>query len=315
MDPFLRDVHAGLSSEPKRLPSKYFYDEIGDALFVKIMGMPEYYLTRAEMAIFTEQAADIVAGFEQSKTERFEVIELGAGDGSKTRHLLTELLQQGYVFDYVPIDISANALEGLERSMKAQLPELSIKPKAGDYFQMLAELRLTKVPKVVLFLGSNIGNLLDEEATHFMAGLEQNLRSGDKLLLGVDLIKPQSKVLPAYDDAQGYTRDFNLNLLTRINSELGGDFDLSQFEHQAEYTMEEGIARSFLLSRKAQTVTLGANQQRYQFAKGEKMKVEISRKYDRTIIEQIIRASKFRISAVFKDQEYLFADFLLEVGR
>lgn len=314
MDYFLADVHLGLSSTQKTLPSKYFYDAVGDALFIEIMAMPEYYLTRAEMEIFEHQAADIVAAFGQSQQVPFELIELGAGDGSKTVHLLRELLKQGYQFDYLPIDISVNALEGLCASVSAQLPALSIKPQAGDYFKMLAKLKDTHHPKIVLFLGSNIGNLFDSEASNFINHLAESLQHQDKLLLGVDLIKSKEIVLPAYDDAQGLTRAFNLNLLERINNELGGDFDLNEFEHQAEYNAEEGIARSYLVSRRAQNVTLQMNKETYKFIHGERIKVEISRKYNRQIVDDIMADTPFRIADEFSDQANRFADFLLEIS-
>ncbi len=310
---FLADVRAGLSSSPKSLPSKYFYDAAGDALFVQIMALPEYYLTRAEMEIFASQANDIVSAFDQDTNVPFEVIELGAGDGSKTVHLLRALLEQDYDFDYIPVDISANAMRGLERDLRRELPGININPKAGDYFAMLGELRATKHPKIILFLGSNIGNLLDQEAAQFMSGLAANLVPGDKLLLGVDSIKSAEIVLPAYNDKSGITRQFNLNLLRRINRELGGNFDVTKFEHCAEYDSNEGIARSFLVSQCDQVVTLeGANTQ-YSFVQGERMKVEISRKYDVKILGNILRGTGFDIVDSFSDTTQYFTDYLLEI--
>ncbi len=310
---FLADVRAGLSSSPKSLSSKYFYDAAGDALFVQIMALPEYYLTRAEMEIFATQANDIVAAFDQDKNVQFEVIELGAGDGTKTVHLLRALLERGYDFEYIPVDISANAMQGLERDLRQQLPELNINPKAGDYFEMLGELRSTKHPKIILFLGSNIGNLLDQEAAEFMSSLAANLMLGDKLLLGVDLIKSADIVLPAYNDKSGITRQFNLNLLQRINRELGGNFDVAKFEHYAEYDANEGIARSFLVSKLDQIVTLEGSNDEYSFAQGERMKVEISRKYDDKILGHILHGSAFDIVDSFSDANRYFTDYLLEI--
>lgn len=312
MDTFLADVHAGLSSAPKTLPSKYFYDAVGDALFVKIMAMPEYYLTRAEMEIFSAQSEQIVDSFKQSPDIKFDLIELGAGDGTKTAKLLSELLRRGNEFDYIPIDISTNALAGLEARLSNQMPELNITPRAGDYFRMLAELRETQHPKVVLFLGSNIGNMQDSEAHDFINGLSRNLSVGDRLLLGVDLIKPNDVVLPAYSDAQGLTRDFNLNLLKRINDNLGGDFQIDQFEHLAEYTQEEGVARSYLVSKQNQHVTLRANNHCYTFAAGEKLRTEVSRKYNDDILTNILRGTRLRMVEKFTDSGLQFADYLLE---
>jgi dimethylhistidine N-methyltransferase len=310
-DSFLNDVHAGLSSTPKTLPSKYFYDAAGDALFIKIMSMPEYYLTDAETEIFARQSPTIIKALNFAPDEIFEVIELGAGDGSKTVRLLDSMLQLDLLIEYIPIDISPNALEILHQRIKRALPTLPIVPQAGDYFSMLKNLSNTHHPKLVLFLGSNIGNLYDDQASEFMAELGASLQPGDKLLLGVDLIKSADTVLPAYDDPQGFTRDFNLNLLRRINRELGGNFNLQNFSHHAEYTEEEGIARSFLVSEVAQTVELEAKQS-YQFAAGERIKTEISRKYNRPIVESIVTRADFRIAAVFTDSGNLFADYLLE---
>ena len=226
---FLADVDAGLSKTQKSLPSKYFYDKKGDALFMQIMALPEYYLTRAEMEIFKQHSQQMIASFGVEKQIHFELIELGAGDGSKTKKLLKALLEQDYQFDYMPIDISSNALEHLQSKLLSGLPKLSIIPTLGDYFEKLSELKHSHHPKVVLFLGSNIGNFLDWQAARFIYDLGSNLSFGDKLLIGVDRIKPARTVLPAYDDKQGITREFNLNLLRRINRELSADFDPAQF--------------------------------------------------------------------------------------
>lgn len=309
---FLGDVHAGLTSTPKSLPSKYFYDAYGDDLFIKIMSMPEYYLTDAETEIFAQQSEAIIEALDFPADSVFDVIELGAGDGSKTVMLLQCMKALGYLFEFVPIDISPNALGLLKERIQQAIPELKISPKAGDYFTMLDSLSDTPHPKLVLFLGSNIGNLYDQQASEFIARLGASLHSKDKVLLGVDLIKPAKVVLPAYDDPHGFTRDFNLNLLHRINRELGGNFKPEQFSHHAEYSQDEGIARSFLVSEVSQTVTLKANQQTYEFVAGESMKTEISRKYDRAILQAIVNQAEFKIVASFTDSQSLFADYLLE---
>ena len=256
VEQFKQDVLFGLSQNPKHIPSKYFYDKKGDELFVRIMNMPEYYLTRAEMEIFQEQSRDIISSFDIRKGEEIEVVELGAGDGTKTIHILFELIRSRVTFKYVPIDISSNALTGLEHRMKEEIPELEITSLHGDYFQMLSDLKKSPNRKIILFLGSNIGNMSDEQAKLFIASLSRNLNKGDKIVLGVDLIKAKEVVLPAYNDAAGITRDFNLNLLERMNRELDADFDLSAFVHDPEYHESEGIAKSFLKSTKQQVVTI-----------------------------------------------------------
>ncbi len=307
---FLSDVLEGLRHQPqKTLPSKYFYDDKGSELFRSIMALPEYYLTRAEMDIFQNKAAELITTLALDKTADYNLVELGPGDGTKTVHLLKELLGQGYTYDYLPIDISQHALDGLVTMLSEQVPSLSVKSLQGDYFVKLNTIKSDKRPKVVLVLGSNIGNLSDKEAGAFIEQLSANLNPGDKILLGVDLIKPQGIVLPAYSDAQGVTAAFNLNLLDRINRELGGDFDLSQFEHRATYEEAEGVARSYLVSKTAQTVTI--QQQVFHFEAGESIHMEISRKYNDAVINEILKNTGIHILSRIMDSRQLFADYVL----
>ncbi|QDH78548.1 L-histidine N(alpha)-methyltransferase [Echinicola soli] len=309
---FKKDVYVGLSAPNKHLPSKYFYDKEGDALFVEIMHLPEYYLTRAEMDIFENQTDGIIKALQLSPDLYFELIELGAGDGLKTKRLLHLLDQRGYKFDYFPVDISQNALDKLEADLKSELPGVSVIKKQGDYFQILASLKEIKKPKVILFLGSNIGNMPDEVATQFIYDLGSNLHPGDKLLLGADLIKPASIVLPAYNDSKGVTAAFNYNLLTRINRELGADFDIGNFRHQPEYTEQEGVARSFLVSQTDQTVRIKSLDKSFDFKKGERIETEVSRKYNDEVIHKIIGGTDFKISHKLSDGNNYFANYILE---
>ena len=309
---FKKDVEQGLGASPKTLPSKYFYDKKGDELFVQIMNLPEYYLTRAEFEIFKEQSEELIQALEITPKQHFELIELGPGDGTKTKELLKVLDQGDYQFDYLPIDISQNALDQLEQNLSEELPGVSVRKKQGDYFTMLASLRESHHPKVLFFLGSNIGNMTDRQAAEFIYKLGSNLLPGDKLFLGVDLIKPANIVLPAYSDPAGLTKAFNLNLLSRINSELGGDFDINRFSHQPEYTVENGIAISYLVSKVEQTVTLNGSSQIFKFSQGEKILTEISRKYDDEIINKIIRNTDFQITHKLTDRNGYFADYILE---
>ncbi len=309
---FQKDIDLGLSAQNKSLPSKYFYDEIGDALFVEIMNMPEYYLTNAEFDIFKNQKQELIDGLKLSKTTFFKLVELGAGDGTKTKQLLTALNHQDYNFTYTPIDISENALKHLKASVNEQLPTVRINPKQGDYFNVLADLKASDSPIILLFLGSNIGNLSDDRAKEFIHNLDKYLKVGDKIVLGVDLIKPKSVVLPAYNDAQGITKRFNLNLLTRINKELDADFDINLFEHRAEYDEEEGIARSFLVSTKDQIITIKGLTKAFTFEKNEKIHMEISRKYNDQILKGILQDSSLKIIDRLTDSENLFADYILE---
>jgi len=309
---FLKDVDKGLSSSPKFLSSKYFYDEIGDELFVQIMNLPEYYLTRAEFEIFSKKTQKLINSLEVNNNEHFQLIELGAGDGTKTKELLKELVSQNFNFNYVPIDISQHTLDKLKNNLKKELPQLSVTQQQGDYFEVLSSFKKNDTKKVVLFLGSNIGNLNDELSAKFIQQLSDSLQKGDYLLLGVDLIKSRDIVLPAYHDSQGITAKFNLNLLTRINKELGGDFDISKFEHAPEYTEEEGIAKSNIVSTHNQVVEIKKLNKSFVFEKGETIHTEISRKYNDKTISKITKNTDFSIEKKILDSNKYFADYILK---
>ncbi|MFT5964664.1 MAG: L-histidine N-alpha-methyltransferase, partial [Flavobacterium sp.] len=255
---------------------------------------------------------DLIDKLQLDPNSYFELIELGAGDGSKTKELLRMIDAKNFKFDYFPIDISINSLKLLKQDLNEELPNVSVQTKQGDYFGVLASLKESKLPKIVLFLGSNIGNMSDEMAAQFIYNLSATLQAGDKLVLGVDLIKPKELVLPAYDDHQGITAKFNLNLLKRINDELGGNFDLNNFEHQAEYNEEEGIAKSFITSTIQQKVTIKAMEKSFEFAAAEKIHTEVSRKYNDAILTKIIANTDFRICNKIMDSKDYFADYILE---
>ncbi len=307
---FSKDVHEGLSKNPRTLPSKYFYDKRGDELFVKIMQLPEYYLTRAELEIFQTRSDRIIQNLNINPKNYFELIELGAGNGFKTKELIKKLLDQGYHFDFFPIDISANALELIENSFKKELPELTVKKLHGDYFQMLDSFKETHHPKVVLFLGSSIGNMDDDQSARFLAELSDKLYQGDKLLLGVDLIKDESIVLPAYDDTQGITREFNLNLLRRINCELEANFDIEAFEYEPEYSEHDGCTRSYLKSTKCQEINISKTGGKYTLKKDERILTEISRKYNDDIIKKLIEDTAFKTTGKITDRKGYFASYI-----
>lgn len=312
IDQFKKDIESGLNKTNKTLPSKYFYDKKGDELFVEIMNLPEYYLTRSEFEIFSLKSLELINQLNLTPSTYFELIELGAGDGSKTIELLKPLVNKNYEFKYTPIDISANTLDVLEKNIHAQLPNFNVEKLAGDYFDKLNLLKQTPHPKVILFLGSNIGNLTDEQSSHFLNEIANNLNAGDKLVLGLDLRKSKSIVLPAYSDSKGVTKAFNLNLLDRINSLLGANFEVNQFSHLAEYEEEEGVARSFIVSTAEQEVKINELNTVYQFSKGEKIHTEISRKYDDTILSEILKPTAFTIKGRLTDSKNLFADYILE---
>ena len=305
---FAKDVKDGLSAEQKYLPSRYFYDKKGDELFIKIMHSPEYYLTNAEFEIFNEQTQEIIDSFEIGE-EGIELYELGAGDGTKTIKLLESIDHNKLI--YKPIDISTNAIYNLEKRLQGNLPNLIVEGLNGEYFQVLSQIE-SKKKKVILFLGSNLGNMLDERAKLFLDGLSKVMTSGDKLLIGLDLIKPRDIVLPAYNDKQGYTRDFNLNLLSRINRELGANFELEKFIHLPEYSEETGLAKSYLQSTKKQEVYIKELDLSIQFEAGERIFTELSRKYNTKILQDLIKNTGLRVVKEFTDKQNYFTDFLIE---
>lgn len=301
-------IIAGLYSEPKTIPSRYFYDAKGDELFQQIMELPEYYLTRAEFEIVSKQSAAIVAATGFSKEKHFDLIELGAGDGSKTRELLKYLLNTGFDFTYKPIDISPNVLEVLSENL-SDLEGLKTEGIAGDYFVVLKGLNTSSVPKITLFLGSNLGNYEDHQAKDFLKKIADSMNKNDALLLGLDIIKDPSRILNAYNDATGVTKAFNMNLLTRINRELEADFDLNAFDHRPEFD-PEGKAISFIVSLKDQNVHIGATGDVIRFQKDEKIRTEVSRKYNQEILDSMLPDNMI-IEAIFRDSKQDFADYLV----
>ncbi len=308
---FALDVLHGLSSRPRHLPSRYFYDARGSELFQRIMELPEYHLTRCEQEILQHRSPEMVRNLPDVP---LDIIELGAGDGRKTYYLLQTLLEHRRSISYLPVDISISALETLERSMRQIWPHLPITPVHAEYFEGLIHLRSTSERrKLVLFLGSNIGNFTPEEARRFLRGLWLALNPGDFLLIGFDRRKNPSIVLPAYNDSQGLTKAFNLNLLERINRELGGNFDTKSFTFYATYHPEQSVIASYLISRKAQEVYIEALHRRFRFESEEPIHTEYSFKFSDTTIEHLARDTGFwRIARYLDSQEY-FVDELWEV--
>ncbi|PIQ21000.1 MAG: L-histidine N(alpha)-methyltransferase, partial [Cytophagales bacterium CG18_big_fil_WC_8_21_14_2_50_42_9] len=250
---FAQDVRRGLSKKQKTLSSRYFYDGQGSQLFQQIMNLPEYYLTRCEHEIFSTHQAAICRALAQK--DFFHLIDLGAGDALKTKILLKELARQEISFAYIPVDISGDAMQSLTENFRTEMPEINLQAVVGEYFASLAWLHENKPgPKVIMFLGSNIGNFSLTDSIAFLQGVRRYLQPGDQLFLGADLRKDPQTILSAYDDAAGVTAEFNLNLLRRINSELGGNFAVEQFKHYALYNPLNGAMQSFLISQVKQEV-------------------------------------------------------------
>ncbi len=313
IETFAADVLRGLSGAPKTLSSKYFYDDEGSQLFQEIMNLPDYYLSRAELEIFQSQTTEIFAAFTE-ENETFDLIELGAGDGTKTAVLIDCFLRQKTEFTYTPIDISQEAVDELTEKFKLEFPRLSIRAKRGDYFRILETLKTASdKPKIILFLGSNVGNFSREQAVDFFRNLRAVLNETDLLFVGFDLQKDPRVISKAYDDAQNITAAFNLNLLARINRELGADFDLNKFSHYAVYQPLECAARSFLISRQSQTVEIKALNKSFEFVAWEAIFMEISQKYNLEMIEDLARASGFQTARNFFDSQNYFVDSLWKI--
>ncbi|HLA95385.1 MAG TPA: L-histidine N(alpha)-methyltransferase [Pyrinomonadaceae bacterium] len=307
---FAEDVLAGLSSTPKRLSSLYFYDDEGSRLFMQIMELPEYYLTRAEFELFTKQKDAIYDGFTDG-ADAIDLIELGAGDGTKTAVLIKHFLKKGLNFNYSPIDISQEANDALSETFHARFPELQIAPHTGDYFKILGSLKgESERRKVLMFLGSNIGNFSREKALDFFRQIRSVMNADDRLFIGFDMQKDPRVIVRAYDDLSGVTAAFNLNLLTRINRELGADFDVNNFSHYAQYRPVECAARSFLISREKQSVTINALNRTFDFEQWEPIFMEISQKYTASMIEELAAESGFEIAVTFLDNENFYCDSL-----
>jgi L-histidine N-alpha-methyltransferase len=306
---FAQDVGEGLSAFHKYLPSKYFYDAKGDKLFQQIMQAPEYYLTGCEFEIFEQQAAQLLARIKEKGA--FNLVELGAGDGYKTKLLLNDLISQNTDFKYYPIDISKDVLAHLATDLKQAYPNLQVQTLNYEYFTALEKLNeLDQKPKLILFLGGNIGNFKTEVATSFFTQLQEKMLAGDYLLSGIDLKKKPETIIAAYNDKAGVTRDFNLNLLERINTELGGNFDLSTFKHHPTYNPHNGEARSYLLSTKEQTVEVKALNKHFHFEAFEAIHTEISKKYNLKEIENLANRTGFKIVEHFTDSKNYFVNTL-----
>lgn len=305
---FAEDVRKGLSSEPKCLSPKYFYDELGSQLFDAICLLPEYYLTRAENEIIERYAEEIVASVPGHKT----LLEMGSGSASKTRLIIEALLKSQADLLFIPVDISASALDSSSRILLQSYPPLRIEAFAAEYFAGLAELgKKQRGRTLALFLGSNISNFGRDEAPAFLRALRNVLRAGDALLLGADLKKERSVLEPAYDDALGLTAAFNLNLLARVNRELDGDFDLRAFKHHAFYNKDIGRVEIYIESARPQTVTIGKLGMKVQFSAGERIHTENSYKYDLSGIAQLATETGFSCTRTWLDSQNRFSSNLL----
>ncbi|THH39718.1 L-histidine N(alpha)-methyltransferase [Neolewinella litorea] len=312
LSPFARDVLSGLSQSNPQLNSKWFYDERGNVLFQQIMQCPEYYLTDAEAEIYRNSASELL---EEIQGATFDMIELGAGDGSKTQLLIERFLAAGARFAYRPIDLNAAALSEVREIIGLRWPALEFQAIQGDYFEALDRLGRSSGSRrrLVLFPGANIGNFSPGEATAILQRIRGFLAPGDLLLTGFDLKKDPAVILAAYNDPAGHTAAFNLNLLHRINRELGGNFQPDNWRHWETYDPASGAARSYLLPTKKQEVTITALEQTFTFRAWQAISVEISQKYSLREIEGMADASGYECVRHLQDRRGYFSDSLWRV--
>jgi len=311
--PFADDVRAGLTARPKTLPSRYFYDELGSAIFEAITLLPEYYLTRAETEILTAHADEIIA---HAKPAR--LIELGSGSAQKTRYLIEAGLRQQRNLEYNAIDISHTVLAASAKALRAQYAGLTVTSYQGEYYDGLRALASahsrpgeTGHRALALFLGSNIGNFDPPEALRLLRAIREVLKRDDALLLGADLKKDRATLEAAYDDVIGLTAAFNLNIVARINRELGGHFNVRSFRHRAVYNEEHGRVEMHVVSTTDQVVAIDALSLDVSFSQGESIHTESSYKFSRDDVAHLARAAGFELQNVWTDAKQRFACHLL----
>ncbi|UCG79142.1 MAG: L-histidine N(alpha)-methyltransferase [Nitrospirota bacterium] len=305
---FGQDVLKGLSKPQKTIPSKYIYDEQGSELFCKIMDLPEYYLTDCETEVLSSnrEAIDNLIG-----SDNFNLIELGAGDGAKTRILLEYLVDSGREFQYCPIDISESAVVDLAERFNKDLSDLEINGLVTDYFEGLNWLSdQGETNNLILFLGSNIGNFSPPEAVNFLKHLRRSINTGDHLLIGFDLKKEVEVMLKAYDDDQGVTEEFNTNLLARINRELGGEFELENFSYKVKWDAVSNAIKSYQVSTCEQHVNISTLNRSFAFEKSEPIHTESSHKFTLDQISDLANEAGFKVVEHFLDDRGYFVDSL-----
>jgi L-histidine N-alpha-methyltransferase len=295
-DALRRDVRDGLTRTPKSLPPKWFYDSVGSDLFDQITRLPEYYPTRAEAEILRARAADIAAA-----SGADTLVELGSGTSEKTRILLDALRDGGSLRRFIPFDVDASVLESAGAAIGEEYPGIEIDAVCGDF-----EEHLGKIPHVgrrlVIFLGSTIGNLTTGPRAEFLAALADNLEPGDGLLLGTDLVKDVDRIVHAYDDSAGVTAQFNKNVLAVVNRELDADFDLDAFDHVARWNADEDRIEMWLRASTPQRVRIGGLDMTVDFAAGEEMLTEVSCKFRADAVADELAAVGLRRTNWWTDQ-------------
>ncbi|MFW5432178.1 MAG: L-histidine N(alpha)-methyltransferase [Methylophilaceae bacterium] len=307
---FSLDVIAGLSAQPKAISAKYFYDDIGSELFQKISQHPDYYPTKTEFSILQSIANKIPTIINELE---IDIIELGAGDGHKSKLIIEGFLDKGCQVNFYPIDISEKAMQLLGEHLSVN-ENLHTHGVVADYLKGLNHLKkISGNKKLVLFLGSNIGNLTKEQSHNFLNNLRSSLNAADYMLIGFDLIKDPGILNKAYNDADGLTKAFNLNLLSRINNELGGDFDISEFQHYGFYNPTQATMESYLISLTDQDISIATSDKIFHFEQFEAMHLEYSHKFSPSDITHLASDIGFDVTQLFSDKKNYFIDALWQV--
>lgn len=319
-DTFAGDILEGLTARPRRISSKYFYDSAGSEIFRRITQLDEYYLTKCEHEILKQKRERIAElawrALSQTGHKRLNLVELGSGDGHKSRLVIEQFLADGLPFDYVPIDISTGAMQTLMTDLRQHSPDVSTRGLISDYFQGLNWLaRKNENLNLVLFLGSNIGNFHREACRGFLCRMWNSLSDGDLVLIGFDLKKDVGTLVRAYNDAAGVTSEFNLNLLARINRELGGHFDLGAWEHYAPYNPNLGSMESYLISSRRQKVEIEGLNRTFEFDRAEPIHTEYSYKYSLRDIQELAIENGFELIDNLIDSKGWFADSIWRVHK
>lgn len=304
------EVIEGLSSQPKWLPCKLFYNAVGSALFEEITELPEYYLTRTELGILRNRADEMARAVGPGVT----VVELGAGTAAKTGTFLEALARRQMRVSYVPVDISPAALREARERVQSQLCSVSVRPVVADFSHGFGFLRTIPGRKLVLYLGSSIGNFDPDAAVKMLSQIRAELQNGDALLLGTDLVKDESILVPAYDDAPGVTERFNKNILCRLDRELGANFDLDLFRHVAVWNAKQSRMEIYLESMCPQTVTLGLLNLRVKLGNGERIHTENSYKYTMPMVRAMLKPAGFALTRTWFDKQKWFALHLARVN-
>ena len=298
------EVAAGLHSRPKSLPSKLFYDAVGSRLFERITRLPEYYLTRSEQEILQQHTRELA---EAAASRGMAMVELGAGTAAKTAPLLAAMAGRPGGVRYLPVDISPAALQQATQRLQPWHSAIHVQPLVADFSEGFSFLRRVQGRRLVLYLGSSIGNFTRNDAVALLARVRAELQEGDALLLGTDMVKSPSILLPAYDDAQGVTAAFNRNILRRLNREFGANFNLAAFAHRAVWNAEQARIEMHLVSRQAQRVRLAVTGDEFEFAAGETIHTENSCKYTLASIRDLLHAAGFHLEHTWFDRRRWFA--------